>query len=202
MPLVILAIWRSVILSPLGMPSTYWSIVSSSESSPSAAAWRSRLTVKVLLTLPIRWCTSGVIGSSEERSATPRVSTHVYWGVWIAATTPGAPLSEKDCSNAAFRASSGAWSPPPVEVACSVPSVVVVSSAESSSWLLPPPPQLLTRTAANAVTTSTISRLWYIPYAKNIPSLPVDQRNDATGRTLVLPTNLSFREDKLAAARA
>ena len=57
------------------------SIVSSSERSPCAAAWRSRLTVKVLVTLPIRWCTSGVIGSSEVRSATPRVPTHVYSGV-------------------------------------------------------------------------------------------------------------------------
>src|SRR5215212_4512757 len=84
------AIWRSVISSPLGTFSTYRSIVSSSERSPSAAAWRSRLTVKVLVTLPIRWCMSADIGSSEERSATPRVPTHVSSGVWTAAVTPGA----------------------------------------------------------------------------------------------------------------
>src|SRR5215204_6978958 len=84
------AIWRSVMLSPLGMPSAYWSIVSSRERSPSASAWRSRLIVNVLVTLPTRWCTSGLIGSLEVRSATPRARIHVYWGVCTAATTPGA----------------------------------------------------------------------------------------------------------------
>jgi hypothetical protein len=115
--------------------------------------------VKVLLTLPIRWCMSADIGSSEPMSATPRVSTHVYSGVWTAATTPGASLSEKDCSNAAFRASSGA---------CPVSPVVVVS----------PPPQLLTSRAANAATTSPISRLLRIPYVKNILLLPVEDRRE------------------------
>jgi hypothetical protein len=40
--------------------------------------------VKVLVTLPIRWCTSGVIGSSECGSATPRARIHVSSGVWTA----------------------------------------------------------------------------------------------------------------------
>src|SRR5215207_1719842 len=65
------AIWRNVISSPFGTFSMYRSIVSSSERSPSAAAWRSRLTVKVLVTLPIRWCMSADIGSSEARSPPP-----------------------------------------------------------------------------------------------------------------------------------
>src|SRR5918998_3607523 len=192
MPLVVFAIWRSVILSPLGTPSTYWSIWSSRERSPSAAAWRSRLMVKVLVTLPIRWWTSGVIGFSEERSATPRVSNHVSSGVWTAATTPGAPLSENDSSNAAFRASTGT---------CPLSAVVVVVSSTESSWPAPPsPPHPLTTRAANAVTTSTIGHLWGIPHAKNIPPLPVeDRRNDATWRNLARPLRPSFRELKLLA---
>src|SRR5215212_3615751 len=138
-----LAIWRNVISSPLGTFSTYRSIVSSSERSPSAAAWRSRLTVKVLVTLPIRWCTSADIGSSEERSATPRVPTHVSSGVWTAAITPGAPVSKKDCSKAAFRAS---WDKRASSDAC-------FSSACSSSWP-PPPPQPLASRSVNAATKS------------------------------------------------
>jgi hypothetical protein len=108
------AIWRSVILSPLGTPFTYWLIVSSSERSPSSAAWRSRVAVKVLVRLPILWCTSGVIGSPEARSATPRARTHVYLEVCPAATTPGASLSLKDFSNAASRSALVACSPPPL----------------------------------------------------------------------------------------
>src|SRR5918995_51164 len=161
------AIWRSVILSPLGRPLTYWSIVSSSERSPSSAAWRSRVAVKVLVTLPIRWYISGVIGSSELRSATPRARIHVYSGVCTAATTPGAELCWKAFFSAASRSAVDACSPPP--------PAVVVSAAESSSWP-PPPPQLLTSIAANAVTTSPISHLWCIPHAKNIPPLPVEDR--------------------------
>jgi hypothetical protein len=128
-PLVIFAIWRSVISSPLGTPLTYLSIVSSSERSPSPAAWRSRVAVKVLVTLPIRWYTSGVIGSSEVRSTPPRARIHVYSGVCTAATTPGASLSLKDFFNAASRSAL---------VACSPPLLVWVPAAESP--LLPSPP--------------------------------------------------------------
>ena len=124
------AICLSVISSPLGTPLMYWSIVSSSERSPSAAACRSRVAVKVLVTLPIRWYTSGVIGSSEARSATPRARIHVYSGVCTAATTPGAALCLKDFFSAASRSAVDACSPPP--------PAVVVSAAESSSWLRHP----------------------------------------------------------------
>src|SRR5215210_7489702 len=146
---------------------------------------------------------SGVIGSLEVRSATPRARTHVYSGVWTAATTPGASLSEKDCSNAASRASSGACPLSPIVIltACSVSSVVVVvSSAESCSWLPLPPPQLLTSIAANKVRKSPLSHLshlsWCIPRA-NIPHSfrPVDHLHGATGRNLALPIRPSFRED-------
>src|SRR5215218_2844517 len=140
-----LAICLSVILSPLGTPLTYWSIVSSSERSPSASACRSRVAVKVLVTLPIRWCTSGVIDSPEARSATPRARTHVYRGVCTAATTPGASLSLKDFSNAA---SSSAVD------ACSLSPVVWVPAAESP--LLPSPPlHPLPSRSTNPVTRST-----------------------------------------------
>src|SRR5215217_3247363 len=120
----------SVILSPLGTPLTYLSIGSSSERSPSSAALSRRVAVKVLVMLPILWCTSGVIGSPEARSATPRVLTHVYWGVCTAATTPGASLSLKDFFNAASRSSL---------VACSPPPLVCVPAAESPLLPLPPP---------------------------------------------------------------
>src|SRR5215208_8236068 len=116
----------SVILSPLGTPLTYLSIGSSSERSPLSAALSRRVAVKVLVTLPIRWCTSGVIGSPEARSATPRARTHVYSGVCTAATTPGASLSLKDFLNAASR-----WA----LVGCSPPPLVWV--AEAASPLLP-----------------------------------------------------------------
>src|SRR5215216_5703738 len=139
------AIWRSVILSPLGTPLTYWSIVSSSERSPLPAAWSSRVAVKVLVTLPIRWCTSGGIGSPEARSATPRVRTHVYRGVCTAATTPGASLPLKDFFNAASRSAVDACSPPPL---------VWVPAAESP--LLPSsPPHPLPSRSTNPVTRST-----------------------------------------------
>src|SRR5215207_8859505 len=119
----------SVILSPLGTSLTYLSIGSSSERSPSSAALSKRVAVKVLVTLPIRWCTSGVIGSPEARSATPRALTHVYWEVCTAATTPGASLSLKDFFNAASRSALVARWPPPL---------VWVPAAESP--LLPSPP--------------------------------------------------------------
>src|SRR5215212_9415948 len=139
------AIWRSVILSPLGTPLTYWSIVSSSDTIPSSAAWRSRVAVKVLVTLPIRWCTSGVIGSLEARSATPRAPTHVYSGVCTAATTPGASLSRNDFFNAASRSALDA---------CSLPPVVCLPAVEPS--LLPSPPlHPLPSRSTNPVTRST-----------------------------------------------
>src|SRR5215212_2174360 len=100
----------SVISSPLGTPLTYWSIVSSSERSPLSAALSRSVAVKVLVTLPILWCTSGVIGTPEARSATPRARTHVYWAVCTAATTPGASLSLKDLSNAGSRSALDACS--------------------------------------------------------------------------------------------
>src|SRR5215212_1065923 len=144
--------------------------------------------VKVLGRLPIRWCTSDVIGSSVVRSATPRVPTHVYSGVCTAATTPGAPLSWKDSSNAASRSALDA---------CSQPPQGVVSKVEPC-WLPSPPPQLLTSKSTNTVTTIRISALWCIPHAENIPPLPVDRRNVATGRILALPPRPSFREARLS----
>src|SRR5215217_2609674 len=168
------------------MPSTYWSIESSRERSPSAAAWRRRLMVKVLVTLPIRWCTSGVIVSSEVRSATPRARTHAYSAVWTAATTPGAPLSEKDCSNAASRASSGACplSPIVIVIACSVSSVVVVSSAESS-WL-PPPPATATHQHSRQQGQEKPPQppLLVHTTSEHPPPLPVDHRYGGTERNL------------------
>ena len=67
----------SVILSPFGTPLTYLSIGSSSERSPSSAALSKSVAVKVLVTLPTRWCTSGVICFPVARSATPMACTHV-----------------------------------------------------------------------------------------------------------------------------
>src|SRR5215203_6635249 len=156
-------IWPSVILSPLGTPLTYWSILSSSERSPSSAAWRSRLAVKVLVTLPIRWCTSGVIGSLEARSATPRAPIQVYWGVCTAATTPGASLSLNDFSNAASRSASDA---------CSMPPVVRVPAPESP-WPPPPPPHPLPSRITNTVTKRPlIHNRWCIPWANNLNPFP------------------------------
>src|SRR5215210_9489038 len=94
--------------------------------------------------LPIRWCTSGVIGFPEARSATPMACTHVYRGVCTAATTPGASLSLKDFFSAASRSAS---------IACSPPLLVWVPAAESP--LLPsPPPHPLPSRSNNAITRS------------------------------------------------
>src|SRR5215213_9042211 len=143
----------SVILSPLGTPLTYLSIGSSSERSPSSAALSRRVAVKVLMMLPILWCTSGVIGSPEARSATPRVLTHVYWGVCTASTTPGASLSLKDFFNAASRSALVACSPPPL--AC-------VPAAESPLLPLPPPHPLPSR-SSNPVRRSTPFHIaWFL----------------------------------------
>src|SRR5215217_9258323 len=149
----------SVILSPLGTHLTYLSIGSSSERSPSSAALSKRVAVKVLVTLPIRWCTSGVIGSPEVRSATPRALTHVYWGVCTAATTPGASLSSKDFFNAASRSALVACSPPPL----------VWGPAAESPLLPSPPPHPIPRKSTNTATKSPLSHLrWCTPRA-NIP---------------------------------
>lgn len=69
--------------------------------------------MKVLVMLPMRWCTSGVIGSPEARSATPMACTHVKSGVCTAATTPGASLSLKDFLSAASRSAFDTCVPPP-----------------------------------------------------------------------------------------
>src|SRR5215213_3415202 len=178
----------SVISSPLGTPLTYLSIVSSSERSPSPAAWRSRVAVKVLVTLPIRWYTSGVMGRSEVRFATPRARIHVYWGVCTAATTPGVALCLKDFLSAASRSAVDDCSPPPL---------AWEPAAECSSWP-PPPPQLLISIAANTITTSPISRPRCIPHTKNISPLLVAARYGATVRNPVLPLCPSFREPDMA----
>src|SRR5215210_946598 len=130
------AICLSVISSPLGTPFMYLSIVSSSERSPSSAALSRRVAVKVLVMLPIRWCTSGVIGFPEARSATPMACTHVYRGACTAATTPGASLSLKDFFSAASRSA---------VIACSPPLLVWVPAAESPLLPSPPPHPLPSR---------------------------------------------------------
>src|SRR5215213_7492777 len=178
----------SVISSPLGTPLTYWSIVSSSERSPSPAAWRSRVAVKVLVTLPIRWYTSVVIGFLVVRLRTPRACTHVQRGVCTAATTPGASLCLKDFFSAASRSA---------VVACSPPPLAWELAAECSSWP-PPPPQLLTSIVANAITPSPISHPRCIPPTKNIPPLLAAARYGATVRNPVPPLYLSFREPDMA----
>jgi hypothetical protein len=111
------------------------------------------VAVKVLVTLPIRWCTSGVIGFLEARSATPRAPTHVYWGVCTAATTPGASLSRKDFFNAASRSALDAHPLPPV----------VCLPAAESPWPPPPPLHLIPSRMTNPVTKMpTFHTRWYV----------------------------------------
>src|SRR5215211_4045201 len=142
----------SVILSPLGTPLTYLSIGSSSERSPSSAALSRRVAVKVLVMLPILWCTSGVIGSPEARSATPRARTHVYSGVCTAATTPGASLSLNDFFSAASRSAVGA---------CSLPPAVCLPSPETFRPL--PPLHPIPSRSTNTVTKMpTFHARWYV----------------------------------------
>src|SRR5919112_4755195 len=138
------AICLSVISPPLATPLTYWSMVSSSERSPSSAALSRRVAVKVLVTLPILWCISGVIGLPLARSATPLACTHVKSGVCTAAITPGASLSSKDFFSAASRSAL---------VACS-PSLLEWVPAEESPLLPSPPPHPLPSRSTNPLTRS------------------------------------------------
>src|SRR5215204_1829236 len=142
-------IWCNVILSPFGTPLMYWSIVSSSERSPSLAALSRRVAVKVLVTLPTLWCTSGVIGSPEARSATPIARTHVKSGGCTAATTPGASLSLKDFLSAASRSAFDTCVPPPEVCLRAAPSL------PPSPPLHPPPsrsPSPLTSSSPSSAT--------------------------------------------------
>nr|WP_244629528.1 hypothetical protein [Martelella limonii] len=71
-PLVMFASWRMVARSPLGTPSTYWSIVSSSDTFPSSTSCKSAVTVNVLVTGPMRVCMPTSIGAPVSGPATPK----------------------------------------------------------------------------------------------------------------------------------
>jgi hypothetical protein len=62
---------RSVTRSPFGIPDTYLSIGSSSESFPCSASCMIIVPVNVLVTEPMRVCMSWVIAAPVAGSATP-----------------------------------------------------------------------------------------------------------------------------------
>jgi hypothetical protein len=91
MPDVMLARFRNVAVLPLGMPGTYLSIVSSSESFPSCMSCRTMVTVMVLVRLPTRVRSFGVGALVRPFPLVPDVPIQVPAGDHTPAITPGNP---------------------------------------------------------------------------------------------------------------
>src|SRR5829696_4737274 len=169
--------WRRLATSSVSRVSTTSPVSGSSTSSCS-------IVVSPLLKL--------VVSSSDTRCVRPSDPAKGI-GAWGTSATTGVK---------SWEASSASSSVVPIFTSRWRPSspVVEVSFCACSSWLPPPPPQLLTSKSTNTVTIIRISALWCIPHAENIPPLPVDRRNDATGRNLALPPRPSVREARIPEA--
>ena len=97
------ASWRRVAAVPLGIPGTYFSIVSSSDTLPSWYSWSSTVAVTVLVKLPTRVWSEGVGAPAWPAPTVPDAPIHVPLGDHTPAMTPGKPAWARVSSSACWK---------------------------------------------------------------------------------------------------
>ena len=158
MPDVISASWRSVAVSPLGMPGTYLPIGSSRESLPSSNSCRITVAVMVLVRLPTRVRSLGVGTVSMPWPAVPDVPIHVPCGDHTPATTPGKPPSARTSSSTCWkRAPVAASTPVPVPVVDGVDAVAVGAAEAAVASSPSPEPHAAAKSRRGATSTAAVA---------------------------------------------